>query len=332
MCIGLINRPTINRDQNETSVFYNPKNNTNKFPVIVCTGCVVILTAWVFLSLLVIIMLNGYVKLYRKATKWEWYKSSETFHLFLHLVMNANYKDSKFMNNTIKRGELVTSFIRLSEETGISLQTVRTSLERLKLTGEVTQRSTHKYTIITVCNYDTYNSNCEDDNTEINIQLTQSFEKSNIVTNTVDTNVTNCNAMVYNDSCKQPNIVSNTSDVNNLTSSKEYNNTNTVDLFEGTEYKPKPVEKVLKDINNPPVWSRSLKVSIAGSDNEYLERVDWWYEHAKINEGWIKNIIELYGDKDFKEIFQKMRSWSLKTKRNRRTDLNQTFRTFCERN
>jgi hypothetical protein len=101
-------------------------------------------------------MHRGYIKLWRKITEWEWYKSSETFHLFMHLLINANYKPSRFMGHDILRGEIVVGRKSLSEDTGISERSIRTSIDHLKNTGEVTSKSTNKFTILTLCNYEAY--------------------------------------------------------------------------------------------------------------------------------------------------------------------------------
>jgi len=45
----------------------------------------------------------------------------------------------------------------LSEKTGLSERSIRTSLKRLKSTSEVTIRTTNKFSIVTLCNYDIYN-------------------------------------------------------------------------------------------------------------------------------------------------------------------------------
>lgn len=47
-------------------------------------------------------------------------------------------------------GQIVTSIAHLSENTRLSYQQVRTSLNRLKSTGEITSKTTNKYTILTV--------------------------------------------------------------------------------------------------------------------------------------------------------------------------------------
>ena len=102
-------------------------------------------------------MPQGWIKLHRKLINWEWYCMSEMVHLFLHLILIANHKPKKWQSIEIGRGQLATGRIRLSKETGLSEQTIRTCLRRLKSTNEITIKSTSRFSIITICNYDSYN-------------------------------------------------------------------------------------------------------------------------------------------------------------------------------
>lgn len=97
-----------------------------------------------------------FIKLNRKILKWRWYKDANTMRVFIHLLLKANYKDNDFEKITVRRGQLVTSQSHLADELNISVKCVRTALEHLKATGEVAVKSTAKYSIITVNNYDKY--------------------------------------------------------------------------------------------------------------------------------------------------------------------------------
>ena len=99
-----------------------------------------------------------FIKLYDKILNWEWYKDINTFRLFLHLLLKANYKDISFEGRKILRGQLVTSLPSLSSQTGLTVRQVRVSLDHLKMTGEVTSTAYSKYRIITVVKYDEYQS------------------------------------------------------------------------------------------------------------------------------------------------------------------------------
>ncbi|MBR2715300.1 MAG: hypothetical protein IKB73_03735 [Ruminococcus sp.] len=101
---------------------------------------------------------NGFIKLNRNILSWRWYRDANTLRVFLHLLLNANYKDGEFENHTIKRGQLITGRKRLAQELKITEQNVRTALEHLKLTSEISIKPTTKYTIITVNSYEKYQS------------------------------------------------------------------------------------------------------------------------------------------------------------------------------
>lgn len=98
----------------------------------------------------------GWIKISRKITRWRWYKDGNTFRLFLHLLLTANHEDCDFEKITVKRGQRVASRRTLAKETGMSEREVRTALSHLISTQEVTSEPTSKYTVITVNNYDSY--------------------------------------------------------------------------------------------------------------------------------------------------------------------------------
>jgi hypothetical protein len=100
--------------------------------------------------------MNGWVKIFRSTMDWEWYKTENMVHLFLHLLLSANREDGKWRGISIKRGQFITGRKTLSECTGISEQSIRTCIKRLISTNEITIKPTNKYTIITICKYEDY--------------------------------------------------------------------------------------------------------------------------------------------------------------------------------
>lgn len=110
---------------------------------------------------------GGFVKLYRKIVDWEWYKDQNTKALFLHLMIRANWGVQNFRGDTIYCGQLVTSIRSLADETGLSVQEVRTAISHLKATHEIEVDATHKYTLITVVNWRFY----QKENGELNTDL-----------------------------------------------------------------------------------------------------------------------------------------------------------------
>jgi len=112
-------------------------------------------------------MAGRFIKLYDKILNWEWYDDINTFRLFVHLLLKANYKDLKFEGQKILRGQLVTSLSSLASQTGLTVRQVRVSLDKLKMTGEVTSKATNRYTVITVIKYDDYQSNDKQDGNQM---------------------------------------------------------------------------------------------------------------------------------------------------------------------
>lgn len=121
----------------------------------------------------------GFVKLYRTMREWEWYTDSKTVHLFLHILLSANWKPKKWQNVELQRGQFITSYDHLSRETGLTKQEVRTRLKRLEKTGEINTATNTRYTLITVCKYDTYQQQDDNTNTPTNTPLTHHQHTSN---------------------------------------------------------------------------------------------------------------------------------------------------------
>lgn len=100
----------------------------------------------------------GHIKIDRRILEWEWYKDLNTCRLFFHLLLRANWKDGRFQGMEIPRGSLVTSYNNLAAETGLSVKNVRTALKHLETTGEVAVNRHPKFSVVTIKNYNLYQS------------------------------------------------------------------------------------------------------------------------------------------------------------------------------
>ena len=119
--------------------------------------------------------MNGWIKVHRKFLDWEWFNKSEAVHLFMYLVLKANHKDGQWQGIDIKKGQFVTSFGKISSDTGISLQTIRTLLKKFEKTNEINIKTTNKFTIVTLCKYECY----QQENEPTNTQLTNEQQTTN---------------------------------------------------------------------------------------------------------------------------------------------------------
>lgn len=113
-------------------------------------------------------MERGWVKLYRQIVEWEWFKEPATAHLFIYLLAKANREPARYKGVDIPAGGMTTSEDALSRATGLSRQQVRTAIKHLISTNEITKKSTRKYTLLIVNNWEKYQS----DNQQPNQQLT----------------------------------------------------------------------------------------------------------------------------------------------------------------
>ena len=102
--------------------------------------------------------MEGYIALHRKILEWEWYDDMNVFRLFMHCLLKANHKDKEWRGNVIKRGSFISSLGKLSQETGLTVKQVRTSLDKLKRTSEMASKGTSQHTVFTIKNYDEYQS------------------------------------------------------------------------------------------------------------------------------------------------------------------------------
>lgn len=101
-------------------------------------------------------MLNNWIKLNRGILEWEWYQDISTKTLFIHFLLSANYEPKKWQGIEVKRGSLIAGRKALSGATGLSEQQIRTSIEKLCKTGDISTSTTNRFTVVTVTNYEEY--------------------------------------------------------------------------------------------------------------------------------------------------------------------------------
>lgn len=99
---------------------------------------------------------KGYIRLNRNITEWGWYGNLKTCHVFIHLLLKANFKKGVFMGKTINRGQLAISRKNLALECNLTESEVDTALDHLKGTGEIRITRWSKCLVITIVNYNDY--------------------------------------------------------------------------------------------------------------------------------------------------------------------------------
>lgn len=123
--------------------------------------------------------MKGYIKLDRKLLNWGWFKNGDMLKLWVYLLLTAQHQDTLVNGILLKRGQVLFGRKQASKDTGISEQSVRTCITRLKSTNEITTISTNKYTIITILKYDEYQNNNKKPTTKTTNKLTNNQPTTN---------------------------------------------------------------------------------------------------------------------------------------------------------
>ena len=124
-------------------------------------------------------MNEGFILIHRRLLDWQWYSNKNDRIVWLHCLLSANWKDGYFEGKKIERGSFVTSYDKLAKEIGISVQQLRTSLNHLKSTNEITHETNNQFSIITINKYNDYQLEQQTNQQTINKRLTNEQQTTN---------------------------------------------------------------------------------------------------------------------------------------------------------
>jgi len=86
-----------------------------------------------------------------------WAKDAKMVAVYVYLHCNAYVQDGRLHGQIVRRGSCPTSRSAIMEGTGLSEHDVKLRLEKLLQEGEIILNSSNLGTIITLCDYDSYN-------------------------------------------------------------------------------------------------------------------------------------------------------------------------------
>ena len=101
---------------------------------------------------------NGWIKLYRTLLDWKWFYDDVILRGWIYLLINANTTDYEWNGLEVKRGQIVVSISSLASSLKVSVQQVRRILKSLKSTYDIASVSTNRFTLISICEYENYQS------------------------------------------------------------------------------------------------------------------------------------------------------------------------------
>ena len=247
-----------------------------------------------------------WIKLYRKICDWGWYHEPNMVHLYVYFMLKA-----KLVINNDSRSEAwqLNSTLRLlTKATGISEKSIRTCLARLQRTGEISYLPgvAHKQSVITLCNYDSYQATKNSTNTVLtqerhnNIESVSEHNNSQISAQK-ERDITRCNY----DSYQATKISTNTV----LTQEQHSSNTALTTL---KEYKNKRIKEI-KNIDDDIAHVREgdfvevLEVTEVEKENEQKKSSkESFAELVKVEAAWLAAIQKKYKLSTSEEVKNKV--------------------------
>lgn len=247
-----------------------------------------------------------WIKLYRKICDWGWYHEPNMVHLYVYFMLKA-----KLVINNDSRSEAwqLNSTLRLlTKATGISEKSIRTCLARLQRTGEISYLPgvAHKQSVITLCNYDSYQATKNSTNTVLtqerhnNIESVSEHNNSQISAQK-ERDITRCNY----DSYQATKISTNT------VLTQEQHSSNTA-LTTQKEYKNKRIKEI-KNIDGDIAHVREgdfvevLEVTDVKKENEQKKSSkESFAELVKVEAAWLAAIQKKYKLSTSEEVKNKV--------------------------
>lgn len=128
-------------------------------------------------------MHRGYIKVWRKIIDAGWLKNHKLCAFWLWCLLKASHKEYNLIVGCqsvhLMPGEFVFGLKVASKELNMGIQSIRTLLDFLKNTQNLTLKPTNKFSIITIVNWDTYQIEDDESNTQSNKPLTNNQQTTN---------------------------------------------------------------------------------------------------------------------------------------------------------
>jgi hypothetical protein len=109
-----------------------------------------------------VVMQRGYVKLWRKSIDAGWLSNHKLWAFWCWCLMKASHKEHDMIVGCqqvhLIPGEFVFGLNKASEELEMSIRSIRTILDFLKKSKNLTIKTTNKFSVISIVNWHTYQS------------------------------------------------------------------------------------------------------------------------------------------------------------------------------
>lgn len=131
----------------------------------------------------------AFVKIDKDLPNWQWFNKDHMLQFWIYLLCKATYKECCVGGVELKKGQVIIGRKKIAEKLEISEQNVKTYIRRLKNSGEITTKSTNKYTIVTIVKWEDYQVIPQIINQQTNHQINQQLTNNQPRTNQQSTTI-----------------------------------------------------------------------------------------------------------------------------------------------
>lgn len=112
--------------------------------------------------------MDGWIKLYRRLLTNGWLKNHKVLVFWIYCLLKATHEPIKaivgFQEVNLEPGQFVFGRHKASKETGLSEREIRTCIALLSKAQNMTIKTTNRFSIVSIVNWDTYqNTNIQND-------------------------------------------------------------------------------------------------------------------------------------------------------------------------
>jgi hypothetical protein len=126
---------------------------------------------------------RGYIKLWRKSLDSQWLSNHILWCFWCWCLLKATHKPIEivvgYQKVQLEPGQLIFGRNQAAKEIAASPQNIRTCVDTLRKLGNLTIKSTNKFSIITIINWECYQSTEVEINQQTNKQLTSNQPATN---------------------------------------------------------------------------------------------------------------------------------------------------------
>ena len=130
--------------------------------------------------------MDGWIKLHRAIMANRIYPHKRKFtemEAWVDLMLKASHKDHTVSDIEVGRGQILTSILALGERWKWSRGKVKRFLKVCEKRNEVVLKTTTKFTVVTLCNYERYQGSQNDNGHQTDIKRTSNGHQTDTINN-----------------------------------------------------------------------------------------------------------------------------------------------------